>query len=387
MRRRLPASAPRALIAAGAFLASWGLIQHGFYAHHVLTDIPTYSTYGDRIRAGLVPYRDFSVEYPPGALPTFVAPTFFADYDVAFRWLMAACGVAMVFVVAGATRSRAALGFVAASPLLVGSMELSRFDLWPALLLAAAVAALAGRRDTLGLALLGVAIAVKAFPIVVVPVALMWVYRRRGWKATVWGGVTVAGVVAVVVLPFFVLSPSGLWQSVAGQSSRPLQIETLPAAVAMWLGDPAVANTHGSFNLVHFDTVAALLTALEASALMGVWFGISRGPIDRARFLTGAAASVAIFVALGKVLSPQYLIWLVPLVALLSGRRAVAACTLLAIALGLTLVFFPGRYFDYVERGSLAWVVVLRDLVLAALALVLVRGSIRRSRDGTARSS
>ena len=322
MRSRLPANTAPALVAAGLFFACWGLIHHGFYSNGVLTDLPTYTTYGEQMRHGHVPYRDFRVEYPPGALPVFLAPAFFANYAFVFGWLMAACGVAMVLVVAAATRSRFALGFVAISPLLVGSLYPTRFDLWPVALLGAAVVALAGRRDRLGFALLGAATVVKAFPVVVLPVALIWVYRRRGREATIQAAAIFAGVVAVVVAPFFAESPSGLWQSVSGQFSRPLQIETLPAAVAMLVGHPTVANTHGSFNLIHLDAVAACLSVVELLAFAALWFALTRGTVDRERFVQGAAASVAIFVACGKVLSPQYLIWLVPLVALLEGRKS-----------------------------------------------------------------
>ncbi len=380
MRLRLPANVAPAFVAAGAFLLCWGLIHQGFYADRVLTDIPTYANYGAQMRAGHVPYRDFRVEYPPGALPTFVAPAFSGGYESAFGWLMAACGVGMVFVVAAGTSSRAALAFVAVSPLLVGSLDPTRYDLWPTFLLAAALVALAAARHKLGFGLLAAATAAKAFPIVVLPIALVWVYRRKGARATRHGALFFVGVLALIVSPFVALSPGGLWQSVAGQFSRPLQIETLPAAVAMWLGHPAVANTHGSFNLIHLDAVAACFTAFEAIALVALWLAITRGPIDRARFLQASAASVAIFVAFGKVLSPQYLIWLVPLVALLSGRRAIVACGLLAGAFALTLVFFPRNYFPYVEHGQLAWVVVLRDLVLVALALSLSFGAAQRSR-------
>ncbi len=33
-----------------------------------MDDTPLYLTYAQEMRHGLVPYRDFSVEYPPGAL-------------------------------------------------------------------------------------------------------------------------------------------------------------------------------------------------------------------------------------------------------------------------------------------------------------------------------
>ncbi len=71
-RPHLPSA--EALGAAGLFLASWGLVHRWFWAHGQLVDWPTYQAYGDAIlHHGLVPYRDFAVEYPPGALPAFVA--------------------------------------------------------------------------------------------------------------------------------------------------------------------------------------------------------------------------------------------------------------------------------------------------------------------------
>ena len=80
------------------------------------------------------------------------------------------------------------------------------------------------------------------------------------------------------------------------------------------------------------------------------------------------------FVALGKVLSPQFLLWLVPLVPLVRGRRGLAASALLAVALVLTQAWFPRQYWDYatgLDRG-VAGLVVARDLVLLALLAVLV---------------
>jgi hypothetical protein len=71
------------------------------------------------------------------------------------------------------------------------------------------------------------------------------------------------------------------------------------------------------------------------------------------------------------VLSPQYLIWLLPLVPLVRGRRGVAATILLTAALVLTQVWFPQRYFAYALHFRNAGVVLTRDLVLVALLCVL----------------
>jgi hypothetical protein len=83
---------------------------------------------------------------------------------------------------------------------------------------------------------------------------------------------------------------------------------------------------------------------------------------------------VCAFVAFGKVLSPQFLIWLIPVVPLVRGRRGLWSSALLLAALVLTQVWFPFRYFrlalDF--ESGLSWVLLARDLVLVALVLVLV---------------
>jgi hypothetical protein len=77
--------------------------------------------------------------------------------------------------------------------------------------------------------------------------------------------------------------------------------------------------------------------------------------------------------AFGKVLSPQFLIWLIPLVPLVRGRRGLAASALLGVALVLTQTWFPFRYFRlalHFEAG-LSWVLLARDLTLVALFAVI----------------
>ena len=85
-------------------------------------------------------------------------------------------------------------------------------------------------------------------------------------------------------------------------------------------------------------------------------------------------AAVCAFVVFGKVLSPQFLIWLVPLVALVRGRRGVAAGGVLVACLVLTQVWFPYRYWRLaLHFDALAsWLVLVRDLGLLALLAILV---------------
>jgi uncharacterized membrane protein len=357
-----------------AFLVAWGLVHRWFWAHGQLVDTPTYQRYGDAVvHHGLVPYRDFSLEYPPGALPTFIVPSLVGAYDSTFAWSMAACGVVLVGVVSSL---RGAAGwFVAASPLLVGWLILSRFDLWPALLTAAALAALLTGREPLGFGILGLAVAAKGWPIVIAPAALVWAWRR-GRLGAAWAGLAT---LAVVVLPFALIAPHGLWASVSGQLSRPLQVESLAAALVTTFGHPTVVTSHGSQNVAGHVLLGDVMGIAQAGSLVAIWIAFARGAMTPDRLVRFAAAAVCAFIAFGKVLSPQYLIWLVPLVPLVRGRRGVAATGLLTAALILTQVWFPQRYWAYALRGHLAGVVLTRDVVLVALVAVLAAPRGRRA--------
>ena len=66
----------RAGVAAVVFVAAWLALGHWFFAHGRISDAPFYQSYGLQMRLGAVPYRDFPLDYPPGALPVFVAPTY-----------------------------------------------------------------------------------------------------------------------------------------------------------------------------------------------------------------------------------------------------------------------------------------------------------------------
>ena len=77
---------------------------------------------------------------------------------------------------------------------------------------------------------------------------------------------------------------------------------------------------------------------------------------------------------LGKVLSPQFLIWLFPLVPLVAGRRGRSRPRCSALACVLTQFWFPTRYWELVNdyATTASWLVFTRDLVLLATIAVLV---------------
>ena len=382
------------------FVGTWSLLHVGFYRHKQILDTPVYQRYGNEIAHGKVPYRDFELEYPPGALPVFALPGLAQPghgQDVTpgfrrtFETMMWVCGAialcAMAFVlreIGGATF--APLVFAAVAPLALGSVILSRFDLWPAALTALALAALVGGRFRIGHALLGLGAAAKFYPAVLVPLAVAYAWRRRGRREALLGLALTVGAFAVVFLPFVILAPGGVWRSVSVQLRRPLQVESLGAALLLAahhaFGVGVTGQTsHGSQNLAgtSADVVGAVSTVLQVCVLVWIWVMFARARTNAAALVRASAAAVCAFVAFGKVLSPQFLIWLIPVVPLVRGRRGLWASALLLAALLLTQVWFPFRYFRLALNfeSGLSWVLLVRDLTLAAVALLLAT-SLRR---------
>ncbi len=388
------------------FLVAWGVLHHGYFTRHPIVDTPVYERYGSAMADGKLPYRDFAVEYPPGALPVFVVPALgdvsFDTFRVRFETLMALLGEAMIVCVAialvalGAGRKRllGALGFVSLAPLALGPVVISRFDLWPTALTAAALAALASGRLRLGHVALGAAVAAKLYPAVLAPIAVAYVWRREGRREALICAGVMGAVIALAFAPFLVLAPAGLWHSFSGQASRPLQIESLGAGLLLVAHHVfgtgiTMESSHGSQNLTGSaeGVLAAAQSVLQLAVLVAVWILFARGPAGRDRLIQASGAALVAFVVGGKVLSPQFLIWLIPVIPLAlaggdshsdshsdSHRRGIVAAALLAAALVLTQLWFPYRYWQLaLHFGALqSWLVLARDIVLVALLLVLL---------------
>ncbi|MGZ8706499.1 MAG: glycosyltransferase 87 family protein [Gaiellaceae bacterium] len=387
-----------AFAAIALFVVSWTLLHVGFYKHKQLIDTPVYQRYGNAIADGKVPYRDFQVEYPPAALPVFALPglaepgrnqevsTGFRRSFETLMWLCGAAALAAMAVILRALRRStvnvwAALCFAAIAPLLLGSVILSRFDLWPAAIVAAALAALVSGRVRLAHALLGLGVTAKLYPAVFVPLGVAFVWKRAGPREALACLGLVLGVIAAVFIPFVILSPDGVWQSLSVQLTRPLQVESLGSALLLAghhvFGLGVTGETsHGSQNLAGdaADWLAVFSTVLQAGVLIWIWVAFARGRGDAEALVRSTAAVLCAFIAFGKVLSPQFMIWLIPIVPLVRGRRGLGAGALLGVALVLTQIWFPFRYFRLAlnfEVG-LSWLLLARDLTLVALVTVLV---------------
>ncbi len=252
----------------------------------------------------------------------------------------------------GPARTFAALAFAALAPLLLGSVVLSRFDLWPA--------ALDGRRR--------------------------WPRSSSGQQPAGRGraragdrredlpggalsprcglGVAAGGPARGARLPrrprrrrcsrsssrSWCSRRTGSGTALTTQTSRPLQIETLGAGVLLVAArgrrardhdevEPRLAEPRRQRARTRSRSLQTIAPGGRGDRASGS--GSRAGRPTASGSCARSAAAVCAFVAFGKVLSPQFLIWLVPLVPLVRGRRGLAAGGLLAAALVADAALVP----------------------------------------------
>ena len=371
----------------------------GLFRAERFRDVHLYQGFAEAVFDGRVPYRDFFMEYPPGALAVFLPPAAFGSshYNAAFKCLMALCGIATLLLLASlltklgvsVTRLWAGVLLFALSPLALGPISLNTYDAWPALLTVGALTLLLSGRDVSAFALLGAAFAAKVYPIVLIPPAVIFVWRARG-RESAWRALFAPGVVAVFfIVPFLVVAPHGLAESFRAQAARSLQVESLGGsllAVADRLGFYSATVVHRTGHAVSYDLVGSLPEALavlssiaQVLAVVSVAWLYLRGRDDPRRLALAFAAAIAGFLAFTRFFSPQYLVWLVPFVLLLEP----AAWVLTAAALVLAQLWFF-HYGQVVALGGYVWLVLARDLLVVALfvfAVVRLKRSAPKDQD------
>jgi len=387
------------LVAAPVFVACSAVPSGGLGRERGYVDVDLYGRYAEGLLHGRIPYRDVFVEYPPGAFVALMPPAFITDehYRSAFKALMAIVALGGLWCVArllvelgaGPQRLTLALGFLAVSPLMLGSVWLNSYDVWPAVLSVAALLALVFGFVALAFVFLGLAFAAKVYAIVLVVPAALYVASHRGMRAAIRGSAAFAIAAALVVTPFAAASPGGVWSSIRSQAERGLHIESLGASlllVADRLGLYDVTVTAGSTAAKSRDlagpapdALAFISTLLLAAAITAVWVAFARSTRDAQQLATAFAAGVAAVLAFSKVLSPQYGEWLLFLCPLAAGAGGVAAAALAAAAFVLANLWFH-HYSHLYDVDGVVWLVLLRNAALVACYGVLLAALLRGSR-------
>jgi hypothetical protein len=349
--------------------------------------------------AALLPYRDFLVEYPPGffllALPVAAFFGHAGSFALAFQCSMAlmlslalVLSTRAVAVTSDDREPRSVAAWAALAALLLGVVTTHRYDASVALALAFGSWAFVNEEP----ALLGLAAAaafvLKGVPLVAFPpLVMVWLRERRLRDLTLFVSTTLIAAAAMVVPLLWMAGPAAL-ETARYHAARPIQLESTWGALLGFVhaarpDSVTIERTFGSTNttgglatiVAPISTGATILAMLVVS--VATWRRM-RNPSETERrraALEGLLASLAAFMACGKVCSPQYLVWILPLglaASRASGRRT--TLTVLLLVFALTQAIYPASYaaLEALRPWALS-LVLARNILLLIWAVLLMR--------------
>ena len=336
-----------------------------------------YRGWYDVLRTGTFPLDDVTWQYPPAAALAILSPGLLPFLEYATAFFVLACLADLItlalLLYAGRRPGRSPRGawvWVVGVPLL-GPTVYARYDVMVTAVAVAALLAAARYPGPAG-ALAGFGALVKVWPVL-----LLLAVRRRG--AWVWAAVTGAGVAAL----FAVLMP-GAFAFLGFQRDRGTEVESLGALVFHvarhhgWEGE--VLLNYGSVEFlgpyVGWVSTGALILSGAALAWLVLW-RMMAVRFEAWTVADAAFVAVLMFTTTSRVISPQYMVWLV-------GLGAVCLCfreSRMGVPVGLVLVAslvtvleFPVWFGHVVASDALGIaLLVVRNGLLVAATVVAAR--------------
>lgn len=364
--------------------ANW--VHDKQYTHACYSDIVP--LWGDeRLDTGAVPYRDTAVEYPvlTGAFMLVTADLTRAVHAVDTHWheviifgaltalLLGLCALITTAATAQtAGRRPYDAAIFAVSPLLIFH-AFTNWDLLAMALTSCALWAWSRDKPVLAGAFIGLGTAAKLYPVLLLVPIVTLAIRTRRYAPAMWCAVSAVALWVMVNVPIALAYYSGWSRFYTFSIDRPTERSTV------W----AMARTLTSGSVRAMDAPywkppgAAVAFILIGAMIALVWIGL-RAPV-KPRLAQLAFLAVLAFLLTTKVWSPQYSLWLVPLLALARPRWRLALLwqfTEIAVwilTLILLLGFDPGQAAHGIEYGWLMLVLLARDALLLTIAGLIVR--------------
>jgi len=391
-----------------ASVLAWVVVRYfqlKYAGQGIGNDVGLYHSYARSWATGGVPYVDFQPEYPPGALLVFLLPLFWgADYAKSFAIEMALFDLAACLVVVAWARrlfpeSRRApwqqlIVYLSMTAALYPVLY-TRFDLAPASIALGALYLVYLNRWRLGLFLLGFAGAVKLWPLGLMPMALFYVWRRRDLlrlvRASSWAAL---GLVA----PALCFMPQAGWNVLnflKYHAARGIEIGSTWSTTALTLNLLGIAPAQAvhEFGAFHAKGHAATIFAAISMPVMvlctlapqvrAAWTVGRIGDVAGRVGIVTACASILGFVIGGKVLSPQFALWLAPFLPLAMDGPIWA--TVAVASAVLTTAEYPilAAALEMLEPGHAKAVIIvgIRNVLFVALYVAAFRRIGRSSRS------
>jgi hypothetical protein len=363
------------------------------YGDQILGGDQHYFRYASRIARGEIPYQDFFVEYPPLALVPFTLPRLLTAspfvWERLYTWQILLWDLLGLGFITWASlqlgRSLAlTLGIYTLGLVAIGPLITQRFDLVPAVLMLMALTAYMDHRHKSAWGALILSIVTKAYAVVVGPLFIIDLAMRCRLRQIAFGLALLSLMGLAILIAVTAFSPQALTDFVTFHQQRPAEIESIYANVGLLAHIVTSTPLETSYEFMSVNVSSPLVDRLIPYSLPVTVFGLlalctlyykrwNRCQRHRQALINYATAVVLIFMVCNKVLSPQYLIWLLPLIPLTGSAMAAA---MFVLAATLTTVLYPMHFGDLTAIAP--WAVVtltVRNVLLLALIIPVLKAA------------
>jgi uncharacterized membrane protein len=351
-----------------------------------------------KIMEGALPYRDFTFEYPPLAALFFLLPRFITDQYLTYSLLYH--GEVLIFILAGLWVTFNIACRLGKSPwkllsvytlavLAIGPIIGEQFDIYPAVFTLLALYYFWIGKTKTSWVFLALGTMVKLYPVFIAPVFLFCYFRNRQ-NTRIWQGILSFGITCLIVAsPFLILSPLSLANLANYHATRGLQLESLYSAWLLALNKLGLISVSldfkaGSVNVLSSASpfLAGISSYLMITALLIVYWFIFRqikpGKSQFSRLGSYVFLIILTLLIFSKILSPQYLIWLLPLMPLLFVSWRYQIWIVFLLTGFLTYCIFPLGYLNLMNLDiGMILLLLVRDMLLVLMAVLTLVSLLR----------
>ncbi len=361
-----------------------------------------YYQYASNMLDFQMPYSDFNAEYPPFAMLLILLPGLVSfspfTYQIAFAIEVYFFLLAGLYFVYGIAKeycdkpSKYTDLYIIFSIILL-DLGMDRYDVFPIIMMLGSLYFLMKGRLNLSWTLLALGTVTKLFPALLAPLFIAYIWNKYGLRKAL-GGLVICIIIGVgSMLPFIITNPDTAFMFLTYHMDRGMQVEAVASTFIMFLSmfglvDMGYEFSYGSFNITGAipDAVAGMMMPLMVIVLVILYviyiFKAEKEDPKKSfgNILLMSFMIVMIFMIVNKVLSTQYVIWIIPFVALwimLSsehGNRKKWLFILIIALSQLNLIVnyaFRSKYDPFTDLGII--VILVRNILLLIMMYYLAK--------------
>lgn len=353
-----------------------------------------------------IPYRDIPFEYPPLMIAPILTARLLCNNYLDFTRVLAGVISLIYFASLGISykiwkqiseRQKYSfikiLFFSSLSLICLGALFVTRLDVFPSLICLLALYTFIKEKYILAVLLVTIGFFTKAYPILLAPLFAIVLIRQKKTKTALLCGFSLLLLILSITVGMEWITSGHYSEALKFHSQRGIQIESIysfiPILTHLYFQTPVfVSEGHGSLNfhtptLTHLVQLSSILPILGFGLIYFIfWKKLKRVDtnLDSQKnesiqlLIQASLLLIFVFILTFKVLSPQFLIWLIPIIFLVRPTQK-SFFPLFFIALFLSQMIYPNFYTLLTEGNPF----VISMLILRNSFLLILFGSLLKN--------